>query len=232
MGKLMEKKTKTCPFTNPAFRMDRGALLERSVPFFAVAGLSAAAYASYILWHRRRQLDMLAPVASTARGKFVLFGKVGDEFRGDEPMDPPRTLFDPYFWLRDDDREDEEVLSHLRQENAHTKHQMQHLTANIDDLYREMLSHVKETDNAVPYPFGSYYYYTRTVEGLSYKIYCRKRAGLVPGCAVVRSKDDLAAHEEVLLDMNHEAKGLKHCDLEATEPSPDHTILAYSLDTG
>jgi oligopeptidase B len=205
--------------------------LERNVALFAFTGLSAAAYGAYVLWHRRRQSVMLAPVASTSRGKFVLFGKTGDEFRGDNPMDPPRALFDPYFWLRDDDRKDSEVISHLRRENAHARKKMQHLKGTVDYLYKEMLSHVKETDDAVPYPFGDYYYYSRTVEGLSYKLYCRKRQGLASGSSVVSGKDDLCSPEEVLLDMNEQAKGLAHCDLEALEPSPDHTVLAYSLDT-
>lgn len=34
---------------------------------------------------------------------------------------------------------------------------------------------MKETDTAVPYRHGPYYYYTRTVEGKAYKIYCRSK---------------------------------------------------------
>ena len=32
----------------------------------------------------------------------VLFGKVGEEQRGDNPMAKPIKLDDPYFWMRDD----------------------------------------------------------------------------------------------------------------------------------
>jgi len=30
---------------------------------------------------------------------------------------------------------------------------------------QEFLSHIKETDEEVPYPWGAFFYYTRTVKG-------------------------------------------------------------------
>ena len=45
-----------------------------------------------------------------------------------------------------------------------------------DDLYQEMLSHMKQTDISVPYRDGDWWYYSRTEEGLQYAIHCRKRA--------------------------------------------------------
>lgn len=46
-----------------------------------------------------------------------------------------------------------------------------------DELYNDMLSHLKETDEDLPYKHGDYEYYSRTVQGLSYKIHCRKTIG-------------------------------------------------------
>ena len=43
-------------------------------------------------------------------------------------------------------------------------------------LYAEMLSHIKETDESVPYRDRGWYYYTRTVEGSQYPIHCRRKA--------------------------------------------------------
>ena len=45
-----------------------------------------------------------------------------------------------------------------------------------DELYQEMLSHMKQTDVSVPYRDGDWWYYTRTEEGRQYAIHCRKRA--------------------------------------------------------
>jgi hypothetical protein len=43
-----------------------------------------------------------------------------------------------------------------------------------DELYQEMLSHIKQTDVSVPYRDGAWWYYSRTEEGLQYAIHCRK----------------------------------------------------------
>lgn len=40
-----------------------------------------------------------------------------------------------------------------------------------------------------------------------------------------------AAVEQVLVDGNKEAEGQDHCDIMSVQPSPDHTILAYAVDT-
>lgn len=132
-------------------------------------------------------------------------------------MNPPRLRDDPYFWLRDDDRKNEEVLAHLRLENEYGAK----TTAAIDPLrkvlYEEHKGHLKETDDSPPYPYGQYFYYTRTVEGKSYTIHCRKN-GSVDG------------DEQVLLDVNKIGEGKSHCDVRGVKPSPDHGLLGYSAD--
>ena len=56
----------------------------------------------------------------------VSFGIVPGENRGENVMDPAVKVNDDLFWLRDDDRKNEEILSYLKTENeyteAHTKH--------------------------------------------------------------------------------------------------------------
>ena len=90
--------------------------------------------------------------------KEVYFGKNlldEDEYRGDTPMDPPIIRMDPYAWLRDNDRKDPEVLEYLQHENQYCEDQLIHLRDLREDLYEEMLSHLKETDEDVPYQHGS-----------------------------------------------------------------------------
>ena len=99
------------------------------------------------------------------------------ENRGDNPMNPPKEKIDPYYWLRDDSRKSSEVLGLLRAENEYCEAQMARLADLQKSLYADILSHLKETDADHPYKRGNYLYYTRTVEGLSYKIHCRKSAG-------------------------------------------------------
>lgn len=111
----------------------------------------------------------------------VAFGVVEGQFRGDGAMDPPVVHDDPYFWLRDETRKDEEVLTHLRAENAYTQAVMGPLKGLQELLFAEQRSHVQETDMSAPYRHGPFEYYTRTFEGKSYPVYCRRPLGDAEG---------------------------------------------------
>ena len=85
------------------------------------------------------------------------------------------VLTDDYAWLRD--KENQDVTEYLEAENAYADAVMAPLAGLREELYQEMLSHVKQTDVSVPYRDGAWWYYTRTEEGLQYGIHCRKRGG-------------------------------------------------------
>ena len=101
---------------------------------------------------------------------------------------------DPYFWLRDDERQDPEVLAYLEAENAYTEAVMKPTEEFQQALYDEMLARIKETDLGVPERIGDYFYYERTEEGKQYRQFCRK-------------KGSLDAEEELILDENALAEG-------------------------
>ena len=125
------------------------------------------------------------------------------------------TLVDDYFWLRE--KENPAVMAHLQAENDYADALMKPTAALQEKLYNEMLSHSKQTDDTVPYKWGDYYYYNRTVTGLQYPIYCRK-------------KGSTSAPEEVILDQNELAKGQKFMSIGALAPSDDGYLLAYTTD--
>ena len=137
---------------------------------------------------------------------------------------------DPYEWLRDKDNP--EVIAHLEAENAYTKAQTSHLTDLADAVFNEIKARTKETDLTVPsyasHRGGSaYWYYSRTVEGSEYSIYCRAPA------TDRRTPPDLETAipgEEVLLDGNAEAAGHDFFSLGAFSFSEDGQRLAYSVD--
>lgn len=131
-----------------------------------------------------------------------------DRIHGDERVDD-------YFWLRD--KSDPEVASYLEAENAYTDSIMKPTEAFQETLYKEMLARIKETDVNVPYRDGAYYYYSRTEKGKQYSILCRK-------------KGSLDAPEEVVLDQNQMAEGLKFFALGAYTVSDDGNMLAFSTD--
>ena len=129
-------------------------------------------------------------------------------------------LTDDYAWLRDKD--DPEVSRYLEAENAYAEAVMAPQAGLRDELYTEMLSHIKQTDISVPYRDGAYWYYSRTEEGKQYAIHCRKR-GEISG-----PNDD--AEEEVLLDGNVLAEGHAFFAIGAVDVSDDARWLAYSVD--
>jgi len=96
--------------------------------------------------------------------------------------------------MRDDSRSDPQILQHLHKENVYTQAITGHLQTLRDELYDEMVGSVKENDWSVPmrmdedgvYGDGDgeeWWYYTRTCEGMSYRMHCRAPA------ATMSSKD-------------------------------------------
>jgi oligopeptidase B len=133
-----------------------------------------------------------------------------------------QTVNDPYFWLRQ--KSNPEVAKYLEAENAYTEAMTAGLTPFRDALYKEMLGRIKQTDLGVPARDGRFYYYSRTVEGQQYPLFCRK-----PAAADGAFRAD--APELVMLDQNEMAKGLKFLGLGAAQVSDDGNLLAYSTDT-
>ncbi|MHB1743912.1 MAG: oligopeptidase B, partial [Acidobacteriaceae bacterium] len=115
-----------------------------------------------------------------------------------------QVLQDDYAWLREKDGT--ETLEYLNEENAYTAAVMEPLQPLIDTLYKEMLSHIQQTDVSVPYRDGRFDYYARTVEGQQYPIYCRVPAEKGSASRPVPPVEGFA-DEEVLLDVNRLAEG-------------------------
>ena len=130
------------------------------------------------------------------------------------------TRVDNYFWMRD--KGNPEVARYLEAENAYADALTQHTGALQEEFYREMVSHIKETDIGVPSREGRFFYYTRTEAGKQYPIFCRKQAR---GDAI---QED--APEQVILDQNQLAEGQKFMSLGGMSVSEDGNLLAYSTD--
>jgi oligopeptidase B len=145
------------------------------------------------------------PVAPVEHTEKQLFGHV---------------LTDDYAWLRD--KENPDVTRYLEAENAYTEAFMAPLAPLREQLYDEMLGHIKQTDVSVPYRDGDYWYYTRTEEGRQYAIHCRKRGDA--------SGPKEKAEEEVFLDGNEMAAGHAFFAIGAIDISDDGRWMAYTID--
>jgi oligopeptidase B len=130
------------------------------------------------------------------------------------------VLTDDYAWLRD--KENPEVTAYLEAENAYAAAVMKPLDGLREELYQEMLSHVKQTDVSVPFRDGDWWYYTRTEEGLQYAIHCRTHGS-------PNATEDTP--EKVILDGNQLAKGHAFFSIGATDITSDGRWLAYTTDT-
>ena len=128
-------------------------------------------------------------------------------------------IVDNYAWLRDrgEKTKSPAVMKYLEEENAYTEANMGRHKGLVDTLYKEMLGRIKQTDLAVPYRMGKYWYLTRTEQGKQYATY-------------LRSKKPDGSEPEVLLDPNEMAKGHKYFAIGAFEVSDDGNLLAYSTD--
>jgi oligopeptidase B len=125
---------------------------------------------------------------------------------------------DPYFWLRDDTRSAPAVISYLQAENRYADSSMRHTDVLQKQLYQEMVGRIKETDLSVPEYMDGAWYYTRTVKGQQYPIFCRRRGSL-------------KAPEQVLLDENALAGRRPYSRVGLRQVSPDGSFLAFTWDT-
>ena len=123
---------------------------------------------------------------------------------------------DNYSWLRG--KTNSEVVAYLKAENSYADQVMKPTRSLQNKLYKEMVSRIKETDESVPYRKGDWFYYRRNQKGKQYPIFCRKF-------------QNLEAKEQVILDLNKLARGLKFLSVGTLSLSDDGHLLAYSVDT-
>ncbi|QZX81445.1 S9 family peptidase [Metapseudomonas otitidis] len=129
---------------------------------------------------------------------------------------------DPYRWL--EERDAPEVLDYLKAENTWLDEQLADQADLRERLFQEIRSRIRETDLSLATPWGPYLYYQRTTAGDEYPRHYR--------CARPQdgSLDIDPATEQLLLDPNALADG-GFLSVGAFSVSPDHRLLAYSLDT-
>jgi oligopeptidase B len=130
---------------------------------------------------------------------------------------------DDYAWLRN--REDPEVLAYLEAENAYADQALAPLQPLEDELYTEIVARVMETDSSAPVRWGPWWYYDRTVEGLSYPIHCRRAAD-----GPVAPEPSDGPGEQVIVDGNQLAADHEFSSIGILAMAPDHAIFALGVD--
>ncbi len=174
---------------------------KRTLPSLSLPAGGPAEYAEPEALAQEPDVDPDAPAARAVPSTQTIHGE---------------TRIDEYRWLRN--REDPAVVAYLEAENRYTDAVMRRTEGQQELLYQELRGRIKEADLSVPTRHDGWLYYSRTEAGGQYPIFCRRP-----------DQDDGA--EEVLLDLNELAAGHAYFRMGAFEVSPDHRLLAYSVDT-
>ncbi|MBU2870375.1 S9 family peptidase [Colwellia sp. E2M01] len=128
------------------------------------------------------------------------------------------TRIDDYYWMRDDERKDAEILAHLAAENAYTSAKLKHTEAMQEQIFQEIKARINKDDNSVPTRKGNFYYSSQMQGENEYPIY-------------VRATDFKGSNLAVLLDVNKLAKAHEYYQVSGISPSPNGELLAYGEDT-
>jgi oligopeptidase B len=131
---------------------------------------------------------------------------------------PAGTRDDAYYWIRDDERKNPEVLGYLTAENAYTKAMLAPVEPLEQKLYAELRGRVKEDDASVPVLDDGYWYYVRYETGKQQPIHARR-------------KGTMKAAEEILLDGNQLAEGHAFYRIGTYRVSRNGRLLAWADDT-
>ncbi|UVI39769.1 S9 family peptidase [Qipengyuania spongiae] len=129
------------------------------------------------------------------------------------------TISDPYNWLHDKSYptvDDEDVLDHLKAENAWFEARMKPHQGLVDTLFEEMKARIKEDDSSVPQKDGDWLYWSEFEEGAEYRKYYRKPVA--------------GGDAALILDENQLAEGKEYFRLGSFSVSKSGRYLAYSAD--
>lgn len=142
-----------------------------------------------------------------------------------------RIRIDSYHWMKDENWQQvmrdpaslrDDIKDYLVEENAYTKAELE---GPLEDLCAEIVAEIrgriKEDDSSVPAIDGPYAYYSRFREGEEYPVFARRDAG---------QAFDETAPETILFDGALEGKGKAYFDIGDISHSPDHRLIAYSVD--
>tara|TARA_B100000315_G_scaffold187081_1_gene176648 strand:+ start:13367 stop:15532 length:2166 start_codon:yes stop_codon:yes gene_type:complete len=128
------------------------------------------------------------------------------------------TRIDNYYWIRDDERKDPDVLALLAEENSYTRKVMAHTEGLQRALFTEITARLKDDDQSAPIKRGDYWYWREFRQGGEYPVYVRRSVSA-------------SSAAEVMLDANKLAEGHEYFAIGGWAVSSDQDVLAYADDT-
>ena len=129
-----------------------------------------------------------------------------------------KVRIDNYYWMRDDERKNEQVLAHLCAENSYSDEQLAAIKPLQQTLFEELKARIVKDDNSVPVKDGKYWYHSEVRGDDEYARH-------------YRSTSIKAENKVLLLDVNELANGFEFFELGEVALSPNEQLIAYSEDT-
>ena len=124
---------------------------------------------------------------------------------------------DNYYWMRDDSRENPEVINHLNSENDYLETWFLDGQDNRDELFEEITDRIPKKEDSVPIRLKSYEYFRRYEPDNEHPIYIRRK--------------DKNSEEIILIDVNELANEEDFYQLANWSISPNENLMAYAEDT-
>jgi len=125
---------------------------------------------------------------------------------------------DNYYWMRDDQRKDEEILAHLNDENKYADVMLSEQKPLQELLFDELKARIVKDDNTVPAKDGKYWYHSEINGEQEYSNY-------------YRATSFAGDNKTLLLDVNDRAKDHEFYDLGDLSVSPNDKLMSISEDT-
>ena len=122
---------------------------------------------------------------------------------------------DNYYWIRDDKRENKEVLDYLNEENRYTKSWFKKNKVNNGKIFNYYKNSIPKFEESFKTKIDEYNYFSTTSLSQNYRKYYREKG----------------KNKILLLDVNKLAVNKNYYSISGIYPSKNHQLIAYGEDT-
>ncbi|MDC2973319.1 S9 family peptidase [SAR86 cluster bacterium] len=122
--------------------------------------------------------------------------------------------FDDYYWLRDDTRQNKEIISYLEEENTYAETWFSEGKDYRKEVFEELVSFIPEEETSLKIKKNDFYYFSKIKSNEQHPVYYREK------------NQDV----EEILNVNKLAENLDFYQISGISPSPDNKIIAFGED--
>ncbi|MEC8378086.1 MAG: S9 family peptidase [Pseudomonadota bacterium] len=122
--------------------------------------------------------------------------------------------FDDYYWLRDDTRQNKEIISYLEEENTYAETWFSEGKDYRKEVFEELVSFIPEEETSLKIKKNGFYYFSKIKSNEQHPVYYREK------------NQDV----EEILNVNKLAEDLDFYQISGISPSPDNKIIAFGED--